>query len=613
MIIPMYKYSFLIHHSDFTQFSSELKEKGLLHIIEKDVEPDSEIFDIVQKINELNRVRKIMSSYKDEDNKSSIEIPVEGSSLIELIKKKNSEIEDLKQHQQYLEKELKQLLPWGNFDIKIIEKLKEAGINTRFFYCSDDKFDEKYKLQYSLEKVNKLNGYVYFVLFDRDNVTIDFKADEIKLPDTSYNEVKEKLQKSNDFIHRLEADLNALSLSGKEYIDNYEKELEDVLNDANFNKNTIDKADSRIKLVEGWIPKTADEEFKTFADSLPVYYMRSEYTEGDKPPILLKNNRFARLFEPIGKMFSLPSYMEVDLTAFFAPFYFLFFGFCLGDAGYGLLFVILATIAKFKVKKDFKPILSLIQWLGIATVIFGMLTGTFFGVKLGNLNIEFFNQMKTFMGIDNKKELFLPDGKMFNLALAFGFVQILLGMALKVANHIKSEGVKYSFAAMGWFIFFISIAVTGIIDAVYGENSHAMWSVPHLIVIGIAALGIFVFNHPKRNVFINIGAGLWDTYNMATGFAGDILSYIRLFALGLSSGILGLVFNSLAFDLSPDFPVIGWIVTFLILVVGHGLNIFMSSLGSFVHPMRLTFVEFYKNAGFVGGGKDYKPYKKINK
>ena len=112
---------------------------------------------------------------------------------------------------------------------------------------------------------------------------------------------------------------------------------------------------------------------------------------------------------------------------------------------------------------------------------------------------------------------------------------------------------------------------------------------------------------------MNIGVGLWDTYNMVTGFAGDLLSYIRLFALGLSSAILGLVFNSLAFDLAPDIPVLGWIITLIILVFGHGLNIFMASLGAVVHPMRLTFVEFYKNAGFAGGGKEYKPFSKISK
>jgi V/A-type H+-transporting ATPase subunit I len=97
---------------------------------------------------------------------------------------------------------------------------------------------------------------------------------------------------------------------------------------------------------------------------------------------------------------------------------------------------------------------------------------------------------------------------------------------------------------------------------------------------------------------------------MITGILGDLLSYIRLFALGISSAILGLVFNQLAFSMSPDNKILGPIVIVIILLIGHGINIFMSGLGSFVHPLRLTFVEFYKNAGFIGGGKKYKPFSK---
>ena len=153
-----------------------------------------------------------------------------------------------------------------------------------------------------------------------------------------------------------------------------------------------------------------------------------------------------------------------------------------------------------------------------------------------------------------------------------------------------------------------------IIDKVNGatDGNKMMWSTTHLVIWGIAALGIFPFNNPKRSILMNIGVGLWDTYNMVTGFTGDLLSYIRLFALGLSSAILGMVFNQLAMNLSPDLPVLGQLVFVIILLFGHGLNIFMSTLGSLVHPMRLTFVEFYKNAGFIGGGKEYKPYRNIN-
>ena len=129
---------------------------------------------------------------------------------------------------------------------------------------------------------------------------------------------------------------------------------------------------------------------------------------------------------------------------------------------------------------------------------------------------------------------------------------------------------------------------------------------------GVAAIGVVLmlfFNSPGKNPFVNFGTGLWDTYNNITGILSDVLSYIRLFAIGLSGGILATVFNDLATGLSPDIPVVREL---MILLVGHGINLFMSSISSFVHPMRLTFVEFYKNAGFEMAARQFEPLTKID-
>jgi V/A-type H+-transporting ATPase subunit I len=126
----------------------------------------------------------------------------------------------------------------------------------------------------------------------------------------------------------------------------------------------------------------------------------------------------------------------------------------------------------------------------------------------------------------------------------------------------------------------------------------------------LIASGVFILliNNPKRNILMNFLNGLWDVYQMVTGLVGDLLSYIRLFALGVSSAILGFVFNELAMSLKPDNIILGPLVMIIVLLIGHGMTIFMAGLGAFVHPIRLTFVEFYKNAGFTGGGKPYVPF-----
>jgi len=196
---------------------------------------------------------------------------------------------------------------------------------------------------------------------------------------------------------------------------------------------------------------------------------------------------------------------------------------------------------------------------------------------------------------------------LFNLALVFGGIQIFYGMFVKAANEIHQSGFRSAFSTMGWIIILIGFGTYYLL----GKSSidPNVVKIAAGIILSIGFLAAFIFSSPDRNVFTNFGLGLWDTYNMATGLLGDLLSYIRLFALGICGGILGYVFNSLALSLAPDIPVVKYIVIILILVAGHTINLLMGILGAFVHPMRLTFVEFYKNAGFSGGGKRYMPFK----
>lgn len=204
--------------------------------------------------------------------------------------------------------------------------------------------------------------------------------------------------------------------------------------------------------------------------------------------------------------------------------------------------------------------------------------------------------------------LFDPN-KMFYLALVLGAVQIIFGMCLKAANQARMFGVRYAFSTIGWIVVILSATILYGLNYLVQLNADTAKRIFY-VMLGISSLGIFFFNNPKRNILVNLGSGLWDTYNMITGMLGDLLSYIRLFALGIASAILGFVFNDLAMNMSPDIPVLGQLVFVIILLIGHGINIFMSSLGSFVHPLRLTFVEFYKNSGYIGGGKKYNPFSK---
>jgi V/A-type H+-transporting ATPase subunit I len=259
-----------------------------------------------------------------------------------------------------------------------------------------------------------------------------------------------------------------------------------------------------------------------------------------------------------------------------------------------------AGLYKLKAPQKLKPYLTLAQYLGAAAMLFGILSGTLFGVSLIETDLQF---------TENVRNLFLAPEAMFNLALILGAVQIIFGMCVKAANLIKQFGFSYGLSTLGWlFIITGSLIYTVLVSqSIIVSNS--------LILYGILAIGgfcVLFFSDPEAGIFMRIGKGVWDIYSNITGIFGDLLSYIRLFAIGLSSSILGYVINDIGLTILHASPIIGPVLFVIFLGLGHTLNILISTLGSFVHPMRLTFVEFYKNAGFTGGGKEYKPFLKYN-
>ena len=191
---------------------------------------------------------------------------------------------------------------------------------------------------------------------------------------------------------------------------------------------------------------------------------------------------------------------------------------------------------------------------------------------------------------------------MFYLALIIGALQIIFGIFVKVLNTIQRNGLKYAASPIGWLILIFTLLINalGLFDRI--GLKYLFYG-----LLAISGILILILNKPGEGFISRFGGGLWDSYGMVTGLFGDLLSYIRLFALGISSAILGFVFNDISLQLL-GIPWIGWLLFMIILIAGHSINLFLAVLGGFIHPMRLTFVEFYKNAGFEGGGKEYKPF-----
>jgi len=509
-----------------------------------------------------------------------------------------AEKETLEQKLQFTDKERDRMEVWGTFSHERLKQLKDTGYIIQFYSCNIRKFDQEWEVLYNAFEIDTIGTIRYFITVTKPDQIVDIEADTIKLSTKTAEQLSNEIFEIRAKIDIQNAELNRLANEDYDTLKAAQGEIMGNIDLAKVLLNTRAEADNRVMLLEGWCPEESEEVLNKYLDSTGVYYETSIPTEEDKVPIKLKNNRFAKLYEMIGELYDLPNYHELDLTPFFAPFYMLFFGLCLGDVGYGLIFVIAAIFMRPRVSEALKPVFTLLIWLGGSTVVMGAVTGNIFGYSLIDSNITWLQDIKKYM---------LNADKLFNTALIIGVVQIMFGMILKAVNLARRYGFAASVSTWGWLILILGDGITfglnslNIVDAGLAKYLYYGFS-------GTGGVMILLLNDIKRNPLLNVGAGLWDAYNMILGLMGDVLSYVRLFALGISGSVMGFVFNDLAINLSGNIPVLSPIFMILIMLTGHGLNIFMSSLSSFVHPMRLTFVEFYKNAGFEGGGKKYKPF-----
>lgn len=598
MITPMTKLSILIYHRDYQSFLEKLRQHGVVHIHPKKTSLQDERYRT-----KLNSIKQVSNLIKQLEKLPAAQNPVDtelrNEALYNFIDDKFKEIESLQQQLLYLQKEDSVYGLWGKYPEKVLDDIKANNWDIRFFTVPARKYDNKWEEDFNAFVINELAGLRYFTTITPKGKDVDIEADTFTFPAMTKQEIDKKLADMNKIISDTNRYLSDVAPKAVQYLKEYVISIKEDNEFFKVSDAAEHLAEEKLMSLEGWVPTEIQDNTIKWLDSQEVYYEASKpVINQDNPPIKLKNNRFARLFEFIGDMYSIPSYWEIDLTPFFAPFFVMFFGFCMGDAGYGLLMiaVVVALLLSGKMPK-MRPVMWLGLFLGIGTTIMGTISGTFFGIELMKVDIPFVNSLKGFM--------FREDGwySAFYFSLILGVVQIIFGMCLKVVNLTKMYGFASSLPTIGWIVLILGGILSYLIAGV---------GLPLYICAGVGAVLIFLLNGPITKIyspFVNIGSGLWDTYNMLTGLLGDILSYIRLFALGLSGSILGLVFNDLAMRMSGNIPVVSTIIMLLILLFGHAMNIALSGLSAFVHPMRLTFVEFYKNAGFVGGGKKYDPFR----
>lgn len=610
MISKMNKVTLLIYYKEYEAFLERLRSVGVVHIEERKsgAVENPEAQELLAMQGRYSRIIKRLEAVAGKDKLPAMQ-GVDANVLVENAENLYAEIEQLKTGLQVVEKDIATMAPWGDFDFSLVEKLDAAGYKLNFFVTTARDFKEEWSELYNAIVVATHSTKLYFVTVTHKDIVVNIDAESAKMPTASLSALKAEAQSIFDEIAEKEsrvaefATKNLATIVAGQGLLNKKMEFSNVV----FSGEKV--SGDKLLLLQGWVPQDDTAALTDMLEKDSVFYEITKPKFGDNIPVKFKNNAFTRMYEVLTRMYGMPSGTDFDPTPIVAPFFSLFFAFCMGDSGYGLVLILLGFLLKKKLGKDMAGMMNLVITLGVFTTFIGALFGTFFGMSLLDWNIP--QTLKEFI-ISGKMELFgATYDKQMMLALAIGVVHISIAMTVKAINTTVFFGFKKSLSAWGWWLVVVGGTIVGTLSfmsIIPAEVSK--WA---LIAVGsIGAVGIYLLNSFERNLFLNIGAGLWDTYNMASGLLGDILSYIRLFALGLAGGMLGQTFNTLALMLVEGQEgvgaVFGWIGFGLIIVFGHTLNIAMSCLSAFVHPLRLTFVEYFKNAGYDGKGVEYKPF-----
>lgn len=597
MITKMKKISFLAFHKGYEEFLEHLRNLGIVHVVEKQegVLSDESLQESVRLMQRYQNAMDELQKLADKQVKAGAERK-SAEEILAVYEKYVANKQVLEQKLQSLNRDAQQLQVWGDFSGESIQRLNRAGYVIKFFTSPLKSFKQEWVDEYNAIEIYSDKQKICFVTITPLNKVVDIDAELCQLPESSLSEIESETAKVEQLLKENLQTAQSVAGYAEEVLTDAKAALDSSINFGKVKLSGESVAADKLILLEGWVPAEKVDSVSSELKNLQVLFDIEDPTPEDNIPIQLKNNKFAKLFEPLTKLYMLPTYQELDLTLFFAPFFMLFFGLCLGDMGYGLLMIVGLPIFT-KLFQLINPNFS--KWLvvlfGASTILCGTLSGSFFGFSIYDIDIPFIQNMKELLYTDNST--------MFTVSLCIGVVQILFGMIIKAVNLTIQCGFKNAISTIGWIVLLLTVIVAVLLKVDFSN--------PIIIaLLAISGIGIFLLNSPGKNPLLNIGLGLWDTYNMATGLLGDVLSYVRLFALGLSGGILANVFNSMAVGMSPDIPIVGFIVTALIFAIGHALNIFMNILGAIVHPMRLTFVEFFKNAGYEGGGVEYKPFSK---
>ncbi len=636
MIVAMKRLELLLYHRERERFLIDLKKLGVVHIVEEEHATETpDVQQLGETIRRAQRIESLLKKAAKERTQSSAlqKTAYTPEALLGRFEEIEQRIDQGNQEIATLQKDIATVEPWGNFDPAVLKNLQKAGIRIRFFIADEEDYAAIDRTAVTIEEIASIKTLIYFVVIEKD-APAQLQAEEVRLPEASLEALRKSVLDREKEIAACRSEMEALSWH-VDALSNDIREKQETLSHERARLSMAEHAEGRLLSLRGWLPAEREVAVKKFLDGFSAWYDIQKPVPTDNVPVYMKNGPFSRLFEPITRLYSIPGYSELDPTPFFAPAFALFTGMCIGDFAYGLILFILALVAYVKVNKKLRPFAALIMVLGGMSVFCGLLLNSCFGMTIfGGPGIsgaivpfgaEYFAPLSPFEG---------PKGTEYpamSLALVLGYLQMNLAMILQMVNRVRRNEVRTVIIPLSWMMMFFGIVVweahtnwfdLRVFDLTVSklELGKLLLAIPvavgkYICLGGVALMFLSGLINGTARVAVRPLLFLWDFYNFATGNIGYVISYIRLFALGLTTGLLAMTFNNLALGFITVDGSLHWvspmvIFTILLLVAGNALTFVLGLVGAFVHPLRLTFVEFYQTLQFSGGGSEYRPLKR---
>ncbi len=647
-ILPMLRLFLVGHKDEEENVVSLLQNLGAIEIekINKDNDFDldwlpSKISDISR---ELNRIKSNILFLKDFiETKGSVidlfvpqKLPLSSKEKEDLIGNFNnngghdtieswqSSLEEIRNSINTLLQDKEILMPFENLNIpiRIIRELKYVDV----FFCQIRKGDlEKFAEEIrnylaDVSVVKETSQYAFFIITAHRDITTEIRGIFSKYNVTVFNlekfsgTPKEELsvieRKIDNLIKRRENILREIKEKGEILLNalyvQYDSHQDDLVRYEHLGRIVHTK---KMFFITGWIKEKDAKKIKEILEARfeDLYIETSAPGPDDEPPIALENNSFVSPFEVVTGIYGYPNSKEFDPTPLLAPFFAVFFALCLTDAFYGIILSILSLYLykSLVIEKHRKKLLKLLFVCGLFTIIAGAITGGWFG----NVS-EAFTFLAFFEPIRKRLTLFDPlkDPIIFlGLSLALGFIQIIFGLFVKMLLNLKRKQYKEAiFDQLFWIIFLLSIILTGGTFMVEGLKSISKPAIYFTLIMAIALVA--TQGRHQKSIFLKITSGLGSLYSVIS-YLSDVLSYSRLLALGLATGVIATVVNELVKTFS-GIPILGTIIGIIVFIGGHLFNMVINAFGAFVHSSRLQFVEFFGKF-FEGGGREFNPLRKI--